>query len=129
MTLEDYTDTTKSIWEIIQKFNKEERFLYQNNDEGTKKVIDRYNDILDQIDDGLNKAFDIRPKASMEVKRVPEFKEAGAAHAYYEQPLMDRSRGVIFYANLRDITETVKFGMKTLAYHEGIPGYHFHVAI
>jgi hypothetical protein len=61
LTLEGYTDTTKSIGEIIQKLKKEERFLYQNNDEGRKKVIERYNDILDQINDGLNEAFDIRP--------------------------------------------------------------------
>ena len=65
----------------------------------------------------------------MEVKRVPEFKQEGAAGAYYEQPSMDGSRGGIFYANLRDVTETVKFGMKTLAYHEGIPGHHFQIAI
>lgn len=61
LTLEGYTDTTKSIGEIIQKLKKEESFLYQNNDEGRKKVIERYNDILDQINDGLNEAFDIRP--------------------------------------------------------------------
>lgn len=42
---------------------------------------------------------------------------------------MDGSTGGIFYANLRDVTETVKFGMKTLAYHEGIPGHHFQIAI
>ena len=61
LTLEGYTDTNKSIGEIIQKLKKEERFLHQNNDEGRKKVIERYNDILDQINDGLNEAFDIRP--------------------------------------------------------------------
>jgi uncharacterized protein (DUF885 family) len=129
LTLEGYTDTTKSLGEIIQKLNKEERFLYQNNDEGRKEVIDGYNDILDEINNGLDEAFDIRPKASMEVKRVPEFKEESSAGAYYELPLMDGSRGGIFYANLRDVTETVKFSMKTLAYHEGIPGHHFQVAI
>ena len=42
---------------------------------------------------------------------------------------MDGSRGGVFYANLRDVSETVKFGMKTLAYHEGIPGHHFQIAI
>jgi len=35
----------------------------------------------------------------------------------------------IFYANLRDMKEVYKFGMKTLAYHEGIPGHHFQLAI
>jgi uncharacterized protein (DUF885 family) len=124
-----YTDTSRVIGEIIQELNKEERFLYQNNDEGRKEIIEGYNSILDEINDGLDNAFAIRPKASMEVKRVPKFKEEGSAGAYYQQPPMDGSRGGIFYANLRDVTETVKFGMKTLAYHEGIPGHHFQIAI
>ncbi len=42
---------------------------------------------------------------------------------------MDGSRGGVFSANLRNTNETVKFGMKTLAYHEGIPGHHFQIAI
>ncbi|MEO2084243.1 MAG: DUF885 domain-containing protein, partial [Marinoscillum sp.] len=129
LTTLGYTDTTKQLGEIIQGLNKEERFLYQNNDEGRKEIIEGYNNILDEINDGLDNAFDIRPKASMEVKRVPEFKEEGSAGAYYERPPMDGSRGGIFYANLRDVSETVKFGMKTLAYHEGIPGHHFQIAI
>jgi uncharacterized protein (DUF885 family) len=42
---------------------------------------------------------------------------------------MDGSRGGVFFANLRDMSETVQFGMKTLAYHEGVPGHHFQIAI
>lgn len=126
---EGYNDTTKTIGELIQEINKEDRFLFQNNDEGRKEVLARYNEILDEINNGLDDAFDIRPKAGLEVKRVPEFKEEGSAGAYYEAPPMDGSRGGIFYANLRDVHETVKFAMKTLAYHEGIPGHHFQIAI
>ena len=129
LTSEGYNDTTNSIGEVIQAVNKEDRFLFQNNDEGRKEVIARYEEILEEINNGLDDAFDIRPKAALEVKRVPEFKEEGSAGAYYEQPAMDGSRGGIFYANLRDVTETVKFAMKTLAYHEGIPGHHFQIAI
>ncbi|MFK7953010.1 MAG: DUF885 family protein [Ekhidna sp.] len=126
---EGYNDTTSTIGEVIQAVNKEDRFLFQNNDEGREEVIERYNEILAEINANLDDAFDIRPKAGMEVKRVPEFKEEGSAGAYYQQPPMDGSRGGIFYANLRDVTETVKFGMKTLAYHKGIPGHHFQIAI
>lgn len=124
-----YTDTTRSLGEVIQAVNKEDRFLFQNNDEGRKEVIARYNEILDEISSGMSDAFDVRPKAELEVKRVPEFKEEGAPGAYYQRPAMDGSRGGIFYANLRNVSETVKFGMKTLAYHEGIPGHHFQIAI
>jgi uncharacterized protein (DUF885 family) len=126
---EGYTDTTKTIGEIIQSINKEERFLFPNNDEGRKQVIEGYNTILEEVNKGMSQAFDIKPKAALEVKRVPEFKEEGSAGAYYEQPPMDGSKGGTFYANLRDVSETTKFGMKTLAYHEGIPGHHFQIAI
>lgn len=126
---EGYSDTTKTIGALIQGVNKEERFLFQNNDNGRTEVIARYNEILDEINGNLDNAFDVRPKAGLEVKRVPEFKEEGSAGAYYNAPAMDGSRGGVFYANLRDVSEVVKFGMKTLAYHEGIPGHHFQIAI
>lgn len=126
---EGYSDTTKTLGEIVQALNKEDRFLFPNNDEGRKQVIEAYNRILDEVSAGLDQAFDVRPKAGLEVKRVPEFKEEGSAGAYYSQPAMDGSRGGIFYANLRNVHESVKFGMKTLAYHEGIPGHHFQIAI
>ncbi len=126
---EGYTDTTKTIGAMVQSINKEERFLYPNDDNGRKQALDEYQKILDHISTNLDDAFDIRPKAALEVKRVPEFKEEGSAGAYYNGPAMDGSRGGIFYVNLRDLSEIVKFGMKTLAYHEGIPGHHFQVAI
>ena len=126
---EGYTDTTRAIGAVIQGINKEERFLWQNNDEGRKQVIEEYNRILDEINARIDEVFDVKPKAELLVRRVPEFKEEGSAGAYYQGPAMDGSKGGTFYANLRDVSETVKFGMKTLAYHEGVPGHHFQVAI
>jgi len=127
--MEGYADSTKTLGATIQELNKEARFLFPNNDEGRQMVLDEYDRILAEINVGLDNAFDIRPKADLEVKRVPEFKEEGASIAYYVRPAMDGSRGGIFYANLRNLDETVKFEMKTLAYHEGIPGHHFQLAI
>jgi uncharacterized protein (DUF885 family) len=126
---EGYVDSTKTVGVIIQELNKEERFLFPNTDEGRQMVLDEYDRILSEISGGLDNAFDVRPKAGLEVKRVPEFKEEGSAGAYYNGPAMDDSRGGVFYANLRNVHESVKFGMKTLAYHEGIPGHHFQIAI
>tara|TARA_R100001369_G_scaffold34915_2_gene60102 strand:+ start:1098 stop:2525 length:1428 start_codon:yes stop_codon:yes gene_type:complete len=126
---EGYADSTKTMGEIFQKLNKEERFLYPNTDEGRHMILKDYDSKLSEISKGLDDAFSIKPKAGLEVKRVPEFKEKGTAFAYYDGPAMDGSRGGIFYANLRNPEETVKFGMKTLAYHEGISGHHFQIAI
>jgi uncharacterized protein (DUF885 family) len=41
---------------------------------------------------------------------------------------MDGSRPGIFFANLRDLNETPTWGMKTLAYHEGVPGHHLQIS-
>ncbi len=124
-----YTDTTKNISDVISSINKEERFLFPNDDHGRKLALAEYNRILDDISNHLDSAFDVRPKAKLEVQRVPAFKEEGSPGAYYNGPPMDQSRGGVFYVNLRDLHEIVKFGMKTLAYHEGIPGHHFQIAI
>jgi uncharacterized protein (DUF885 family) len=35
----------------------------------------------------------------------------------------------MFFANMRDPGETPKFAMRTLAYHEGIPGHHFQLSL
>jgi uncharacterized protein (DUF885 family) len=45
------------------------------------------------------------------------------------RPDMAGKRPGIFYANLRDPHETKRPDMRTLAYHEGIPGHHFQIAI
>jgi uncharacterized protein (DUF885 family) len=69
------------------------------------------------------------PKAPIEVRRVPQFKEKTAAGAYYNAPAIDGTRPGVFYANLRDMNEAPRFGMRTLALHEGVPGHHFQMAL
>lgn len=118
-----------TLGEVIQSLNKDPRFLYSNDDSGREQAIARYKEIISDIEAMLDGAFAIRPKAGIDVQRVPEFREEGSAGAYYYPPAMDGSRGGVFFANLRDMSETVQFGMKTLAYHEGVPGHHFQIAI
>lgn len=126
---EGYTDTTKTIGEIIQGLSKEERFLYPESDSGRVMVLAEYQRILDEANNSLDPAFDIRPKASITVERVPKFAESGAAKGQCLPPAMDGSKGSVFMTNLRKVSEHPKYGMKTLAYHEGIPGHHFQISI
>ena len=35
----------------------------------------------------------------------------------------------MFYANLYDIKQTPTFGMRTLTFHEAVPGHHFQIAL
>ena len=68
-------------------------------------------------------------EAAVEVERVPEFKEKTAPGAYYEPAAMDGSRPGMFYANLHDIKATPTYGMRTMTYHEAVPGHHFQLSI
>jgi len=113
----------------IEALAADEKFYYPDTDEGRKQILEDYQKILDEISVGLDDAFRIRPEAGMEVVRIPEFKEKTSPGAYYQQPSIDGSRPGRFFANLYDIKATPKYGMRTLAYHEGIPGHHFQIAL
>ena len=122
-------DTTQGFTAAIDALAADESFYYEDSDEGRAQILVDYQKILDEIGANLDDAFRVRPKAGMEVVRIPEFKEKTSPGAYYEQPAIDGSRPGRFFANLYDIKATPKYGMRTLAYHEGIPGHHFQIAI
>lgn len=121
--------TEGSVGERMIALTKEPRFLFPDTDAGREQILAGYRDIIDEINAGLDPYFDVRPEASVEVRRIPEFKEETAPGAYYQGPSMDGSRPGVFYANLREVSAIPKWGMRTLAYHEGVPGHHFQVAI
>jgi len=122
-------DISAGFTPAINALANDERFYYPDTDEGREQILLDYQTILDEIDAGLGDSFSLRPKAGMEVKRIPLFKEKTAPGAYYQQPSIDGARPGVFFANLYDIKATPTYSMRTLAYHEGIPGHHFQIAI
>ena len=121
--------TIGSVGARVQGISKRPDQLYANTDAGRKQIIDDFQTIIDDIDQNLTPYFNVRPKMGVKVERVPAFREATAPGAYYNGPAFDGSRPGIFYINLRNTGEVAKFGMRTLAYHEAIPGHHFQIAI
>jgi uncharacterized protein (DUF885 family) len=103
--------------------------LYPDTAEGRARILADYQAIIDEIDAGLDPYFDVRPKMGVKVERVPQFREKTAPGAYYYPPAFDGSRPGIFYVNLRNVAEVQKFAMRTLAYHEAVPGHHFQTTI
>ena len=85
--------------------------------------------IIKEANENMGEYFSRLPKATVIVKPVPSYSEKNAAGGYYRSPTLDGSRPGIFYANLYDIKATPKFSMKTLAFHEAIPGHHFQIAL
>jgi uncharacterized protein (DUF885 family) len=90
-------------------------------------LIKRYEEILADALKRSEAVFDIRPKAPCVVKREPPFTEKTAA-AHYTGPARDGSRPGVFWAPLPGPVFKI-FNMRTLVYHEAIPGHHFQIAL
>ncbi|HXY76312.1 MAG TPA: DUF885 domain-containing protein [Steroidobacteraceae bacterium] len=118
-----------SVGARMAALGKDPRFLFPNTDEGRKQALDRYQQLLDEMSARLAEYFPTLPTTRLKVVRVPESQEKGAAGAFYEQAAMDGSRPGTFFANLRDMNEVPIWGMKTVAYHEGVPGHHLQISI
>ncbi|WP_197076427.1 DUF885 domain-containing protein [Luteimonas sp. FCS-9] len=71
--------------------------------------------------------FDIRPRSAVIARPYPEYRWASAAASYTAPPL-DGSRPGVYQMPLRPERLT-RFGLRTLVYHETVPGHHFQVAL
>jgi uncharacterized protein (DUF885 family) len=121
--------TEGSVGARMQQIAKRPDQLYPDTDAGRTQAMADFQLIINDIDKGLTPYFNVRPKQAVKVERIPVFKEKTSPGAYYESPAFDGSRPGIFYINLRNVDEVAKFGMRTLAYHEAIPGHHFQKTI
>jgi uncharacterized protein (DUF885 family) len=105
------------------------RFYFSDSVEGRDQILAEYDALIEEVSGKLEPWFATIPEAPIEVDRVPEFKEKTSPGAYYQIPAFDGSRPGVFFANLYDIKATPKYSMRTLTYHEAIPGHHFQLAI
>lgn len=99
---------------------------YPNTNEGRARIMGDIDAMIRDADRRSNALFDLRPKSPVIAQPYPEFRWASAAASYTAPPL-DGSRPGIFQMPLRPSSMT-KASLRTLVYHETIPGHHFQVA-
>ncbi len=100
-----------------------------NDDAGRAAILARLNAQIADAMPRLQNQFITLPRAAVEVRRVPEFIQDGAANGYYQAPAPNGSRPGAFYINLKDTHDWPRFTQATLTYHEAVPGHHMQVAI
>ena len=122
-------EVNKPIGEMMNDLNEDPRFLYEDTPDRKEIVIRDYNQMVKEAEQDVKPYFEEFPKSPVEVRAVPEYSEKTAAGGYYQSPSLDGSRPGVFYANLYDIKQTPKFGMRTLTFHEAVPGHHFQIAL
>ena len=85
-----------------------------------QEAVDAFTDAIRVAEAILPQAFATLPRASVTVVGGPD-------GDYYMPAAYDGSRPGLFYARTTD--STPKFGVKSLAFHETVPGHHLQVAL
>jgi uncharacterized protein (DUF885 family) len=122
-------EVNKPVGEMMNDLNENPDFLYADTPDRKEIVVADYNQMVKEAEEDVRPYFARFPKSLVEVRAIPEYSEQTAAGGYYQAPALDGSRPGVFYANLYDIKQTPTFGMRTLTFHEAVPGHHFQIAL
>lgn len=93
-----------------------------------EEILNTYQAILDEVNEHMSEIFTHGELDKIVVERLAEYKELDSPIAYAQPPSMDGSRPGTMWVNLREPRHIYRWGMRTLAYHEGIPGHVYQLA-
>ena len=117
--------TEGTLKERIAKLSQD--LAYPRTEDGRKLIMADVEQILRDAQKRSESLFDRVPKSPVNAQPFPRFREASAA-ANYNSPAPDGSRPGIFQIPLRPERMT-KYGLRSLVYHETVPGHHFQIAL
>lgn len=73
--------------------------------------------------------FGVLPQTPCILMEVPEVGAEDAPLAFYLPPAADGSRPGMFFVNTTQPTTRTRYESEALAFHEGVPGHHFQLAL
>jgi uncharacterized protein (DUF885 family) len=117
--------TEGSVKDRVEKLKQD--LGYPKSEEGRTLIMADVEKILRDAQKRSDSLFDKVPKSPVVAQPFPRFREANAA-ANYNSPAPDGSRPGVFQIPLRPERMT-KFGLRSLVYHETVPGHHFQIAL
>ncbi len=106
----------------------DEQSFYPDEPDVRAKILADYDRIIRDAEKRCEAMFDLRPQATVEVRREPEFSEQDAA-PHYSWPARDGSHPGVFWVPLPGPKFTRSVYMRSTTYHETVPGHHFQGAL
>jgi uncharacterized protein (DUF885 family) len=100
---------------------------YPDTEAGHAAIMADINAYMVDADARAAKFFDLLPRTGAIAQPYPRYRWASAAASYTAPPL-DGSRPGVFQMPLRPDRLT-NFGLRTLTYHEAVPGHHYQLAL
>jgi uncharacterized protein (DUF885 family) len=105
------------------------QFIFADSPQGREELLAYLRTQINNVMAVAPSLFATMPSQAVVVKRVPEVSQASAPGGYYSPPSLDGSRPGEFFINLRDMQAVPHFSLKTLVFHEAVPGHHFQIAL
>ena len=115
--------TQGSVGARMAALGRDPRYVFPDTDAGRQQILDYLNGLIAAVRPKLSKAFDLKLKAPVLVKRVPIDIQNGAPQGYMNPGAIDGSRPSIYYINLKTTENWPKFTLPSLTYHETVPGH------
>jgi uncharacterized protein (DUF885 family) len=119
--------TEGSVKDRIARLNLDLQYPNPASEQSRAQIMVDIEGIMRDAERRAALLFDIRPKSPVVAQPFPAFREANAA-ANYNSPAPDGSRpGTFQYP--RRVERMTRFGLRSIVYHETVPGHHFQIAL
>jgi uncharacterized protein (DUF885 family) len=115
------------VKERIEKLRQDLRYPTPSSAQSRSQILQDIGRFIRDAEKRAESLFDIRPKSPVIVQAFPSFREENAA-ANYNAPPVDGSRPGVYQYPLR-LNNMTKFGLRSVTYHEAVPGHHFDIAL
>ena len=117
--------TDGTVAERFEAVGEGDGATYPNTDEGRAELLAELNVQVEEIMEKAPGWFGAVPSQRVEVRRIPVYEQDSSPGGYYNSPSLDGTRPGIYWINLKDTADWPKHTLKTLTYHEAVPGHHF----
>ena len=118
-----------TVGERLAKLVDMPQFVYEDSEQGRQQLLIDLNSEIDKVMAISPQLFSTIPTQEVIVKRVPVAAQEGAPGGFYMPPALDGSRPGVYSINLKDMKAQPTFSLKTLTYHEAVPGHHFQISL
>lgn len=114
-----------SLREFFDYVRDAPQFKYASKEEMRQDFLS----IGKRVDTRIREQFSLIPRAPLEIRPVPEYREKTDAGGSYQQGTPDGTRPGVFYYNGYNLPSRSKVGSETLYLHEAVPGHHFQISL
>ncbi len=114
-----------SLQDFFKFVNTDKKFEFTSED----ALLAHYRSIEALLEPGLDRMFNLKPKAGFEIRPIEAFRAQSSAGGEYQSPSEDGTRPGIFYVNTYDLPSRKTWDSEDLFLHEAKPGHHFQLAL